>query len=154
MLEFMAIIWIALAIAFLVAEIMTITFYIAPFSLGSLAALIAHYLGASIPLQCLIFALASTLFLFTLPRIARAVTKASPKQTIAVNRVINQQATVTKEITAQSSGQVDVGGELWLARLTDNQSTPLKVHDICRVINIDGTHLLVQADNQETNQQM
>lgn len=146
--EWIYIVWIALALGCCVIEIMTITFYIAPFAVGALAALIAYYLGASELIQCIVFVGVSVFGLITIPKIARMVTKQSPAQDLAVNRVINQSARVTKPIDTQSSGQVDVEGELWLARLAPQETSSLNAGDICRVVDIDGTHLLVCTDRQ------
>lgn len=137
-------IWLAIAIGFAILEMLSLSFYLIPFSFGALLALIAYFFSAPIWLQVVLFALGTILsFIFVRP-FARSLAKRAPKQESAIDRVIGKQARITKAITSEEPiGRAIVLGEVWLAVAQDS-SESFKVDQEVSVVGVDGTKLVIK----------
>lgn len=137
----MFILWIILAVAFLVVEFGTVALISLWFVVGALAALAACLLGAALWLQVLLFALVSLLMLLLLrPFLRRYVDP--HKVPTNVDAVIGREGVVTETIdNIQGTGAVRLGGMTWTARTADGSALP--VDAIVAVRAVEGVKLIV-----------
>ncbi len=116
------IIWLALMIAFLIAESQSVTMVSLWFAAGALGALIAELCGAQLWLQIVIFFALSIVLLASLRPIARKyftprITKTN------VDSLIGQTGLVTASIdNVSAQGQVRLGAMEWTARSTSGET--------------------------------
>ena len=119
-----AIIWLVLTVAFLAAEAATVTVISLWFAAGALAAMVTALLGGGIWLQAGIFVLVSAAALTALRPLVRKYLK--PKLTATnVDSVIGTVGIVTIGIdNIAAAGQVKLGGMEWTARSTSGEPIP------------------------------
>jgi membrane protein implicated in regulation of membrane protease activity len=119
-----AILWLVLTVAFLIAEAATVTVISLWFAAGSLAAMAAALLGAGIWLQALVFLAVSAAALTALRPLVRKFL--TPKLTATnVDSVIGSVGIVTADIdNIAASGQVKLNGMEWTARSSSGESVP------------------------------
>ncbi len=108
-------IWLIVAGLLVIAEMLTLTFYLLWLGVGALAAMIVDFAVpgawvAEVAAGCVV---ALLLTLFTKP-LTRRIVKARGFQD-AVDNVVGKEGTVIEEIGAGQRGIVKVGGELWSA---------------------------------------
>ena len=136
-----AIVWLILTVAFLVAEAATVTVISLWFAAGALAAMAAALLGAGIFLQAGVFLAVSAVALTALRPLVRKFL--TPRLTATnVDSVIGSVGIVTADIdNIVSSGQVKLNGMEWSARSSSGASIPngTKV----RVDRIEGVKVFV-----------
>lgn len=136
--------WVALAVIFAIGEFMTISFFLLPFSIGSIAALIAHLLGAELWLQIVVFLLVASVLIPALRPFARRVTKNAPPQTSGINRLIGKEALVLKSIHAETGeGACVIEGERWLATTQEPHTDVLSEGDRAIVVGVSGTRVVL-----------
>ena len=137
----MYILWIVLAIAFLIAEFGTVTLISIWFVVGALAALVACLLGAPLWLQVLIFAVVSLAMLLLLRPFLRKFVDPHKVPT-NVDAMIGKEALVTEEIdNLLGVGTVKVGGVQWTARSASGAHIP--VGTVVTVKAVEGVKALV-----------
>lgn len=119
-----AVIWLILMVAFLLLEASTVTMVSAWFALGSLAALLVSFLSAPVWLQVLVFIVVSAIALSALRPLVRKYI--NPKITKTnVDAVIGSTGLVTAKIDNVSAvGQVKLGAMYWTARSTTGDVIP------------------------------
>lgn len=119
-----AILWLVLAVAFLAAEAATVTVISLWFAAGALAAMVSALLGAGIWLQVGIFLLVSAAALTALRPLVRKFL--TPKLTATnVDSVIGSVGIVTADIdNISASGQVKLNGMEWSARSSSGDPIP------------------------------
>ena len=119
-----AILWLVLAVAFLAAEAATVTVISLWFAAGALAAMVSALLGAGIWLQVSVFLLVSAAALTALRPLVRKFL--TPKLTATnVDSVIGSIGIVTADIdNISASGQVKLNGMEWSARSSSGDSIP------------------------------
>jgi membrane protein implicated in regulation of membrane protease activity len=88
------------------------------FAGGALAAAIAAFIGAGVPVQIAVFVVVSGLLLYFTRPLVKKKLKVGDTKTNA-DALIGKTATVITDITAQSPGQVKVGGMEWSAVSAD-----------------------------------
>ena len=137
----MIVIWIILAVVFLVVELVTVAMVSLWFMVGALAALLAAAVGASMWLQILLFLLVSVAcFALLYPRLKRFVGR--NRQATNADMVIGRTCVVTQRIdNIADTGAVSVGGKTWSAR-TKNGETAEK-GTLVRAEDIQGVKLIV-----------
>ena len=139
-------IWIVVAAALAIGEMLSVTFFLLPFAIGAVAAVLANLLQANLLWQWIIFLTVSVIALAAFRPLAHRLTRNSVAKT-GVDRLIGQIATVVNPAIAEGLIRVNVGGDLWNAVLdeTDANSTgPLQTGQEVRVLRIDSTRLVVQ----------
>ena len=119
-----AMVWFALTVAFLAAEAATVTVISLWFAAGALAAMAAALLGAGIWLQIGVFLAVSAVALTALRPLVRKYL--TPKITATnVDSVIGSAGIVTVDIdNITSSGQIKLNGMEWSARSTSGDTIP------------------------------
>jgi membrane protein implicated in regulation of membrane protease activity len=137
----MYIIWAIAIVAFGVLEGITAQLVSIWFVIGSVASLISALLGASFPVQIIVFIAVSALALIaTRPIVKKKLnTKVQPTN---ADRCIGQDGVVIEEINnLVPSGQVKVDGKVWTARSSNKEIIPKG--DVVTVEKIDGVKLVV-----------
>lgn len=138
-----AIIWLIVAVALFIVEMVTYQMVCVWFSFGALLAIIPGGLNAPLWVQLLVFLLASIAFLlFVRPIVRERVTPR--KSATNADRVIGQVGVVKETVdNIQQTGRVHANGLLWTARSTDDR---VVIPEGSRVlaVHIDGVKLIVQ----------
>lgn len=135
--------WLGIMIVLLVIELATLGLTTVWFAGGALAAFIASLTGASGWLQVILFLVVSiVLLIFTRPFAVRYINK----NTVATNAdsLIGKTAIVTEDISnLESKGQVQVQGQIWTARSTEDET---KIEKDTKVVieKISGVKLIVR----------
>ncbi|MCW2935331.1 MAG: hypothetical protein JWM19_6293 [Actinomycetia bacterium] len=112
------IVWLIVAAALGVAELMTTTFALGLIAVAAIVAAGAGALGLALPFQLLAFVVASGAGLgFVLP-IARRHVRQPPLLKTGPAALVGRPAQVLEEVTGQG-GRVRIGGEVWSARSYD-----------------------------------
>ena len=139
--EFMWIVWLSIAIFFLVIEGITVELISIWFTGGSLIAMVVALLGLEIGWQIAAFCVVSIiLIIFTRPIVARYLKRNESKTN--VDSLIGDIATVTREIVPDERGEVKVKGQHWLAISYDNN--PIKSGEKVSILAIEGAKLIVK----------
>ena len=114
------VIWIILAVAFLVIEFGTVSLVSIWFAGGSVAALIASLLGAQLWLQVVLFVVVSAaLILLLRPFFKKYINPYKTKTN--VDALIGQRAVVIEAIdNLAAAGAVKLDGKIWTARSSDD----------------------------------
>jgi membrane protein implicated in regulation of membrane protease activity len=112
------IVWLIVAAALGVAELMTTTFALGLIAVAAIVAAGASALGLGLPFQMLAFVVASGAGLgFVLP-IARRHVRQPPLLKTGPAALVGRPAQVLEEVTGHG-GRVRIGGEVWSARSYD-----------------------------------
>ena len=119
-----AIIWLGLTVAFLIAEAATVTVISLWFAAGALAAMVTALLGGGIWIQALVFLVVSAAALTALRPLVRKYL--TPRLTPTnVDSVIGAIGIVTAAIdNIGAAGQVKLNGMEWSARSTSGDPIP------------------------------
>lgn len=135
-------IWVIAALVLMVAEMLTAGFFMLPFGVGAAAAAVLAWLDVSLGLQWTTFIIVSVLALIGLQRFVKHEDEDQPL--VGSNRYYNQPALVLETIDpATAAGRVRVGTEEWRATA---RSGSIEAGARVRVVDIDGTRLVVEAE--------
>ena len=136
-----AIIWLGLTVAFLIAEASTVTVISLWFAAGSLVAMAMALLGGAVWLQVLTFLVVSAVALTALRPLVRKYL--TPKLTATnIDSIIGSIGIVTAPIdNIGSIGQVKLNGMEWTARSTSGD--PIPAGSKVRVDKIEGVKVFV-----------
>lgn len=133
--------WLVLLIVFAGVEGITAGLVSVWFCAGSLVALIATWLGASLPVQIALFVIVSLAAMALVRPLARKWVQPKLVKTNA-DRILGQEAVVLEEIdNLRAVGQIKVGGAVWTARST--QEEPIPKGTLVRVERIEGVKAIV-----------
>ena len=131
-------IWIFVAIVFIILELITTAFFLVWFGIGAIVAAILNYLGFDIYVQFIAFAVVSLILILSTRRFADRITPESNRKTTA-ERLIGKKAKVLRQID-ESTFVVDAAGEEWSAHTND----PISVGDAVKVVGINSIILIVE----------
>jgi membrane protein implicated in regulation of membrane protease activity len=135
--------WILLAVILAVGEMMTVSFFLAPFAVGALLGGLADAAGASAVVAFLVFLLSSGLLFGVVRPIARRHLRTPAQLRTGTAALIGRTAVVTELIdNVAGSGSVKLDGELWTARAYEEDeviAAGRRVH----VVEIKGATALV-----------
>ena len=136
-----AIIWLGLTVAFLIAEASTVTVISLWFAAGSLVAMAMALLGGAVWLQVLTFLVVSAVALTALRPLVRKYL--TPKLTATnIDSIIGSIGIVTAPIdNIGATGQVKLNGMEWSARSTSGD--PIPAGSKVRVDKIEGVKVFV-----------
>lgn len=136
-----AIIWLGLTVAFLIAEASTVTVISLWFAAGSLVAMAMALLGGAVWLQVLTFLVVSAVALTALRPLVRKYL--TPKLTATnIDSIIGSIGIVTAPIdNIGAAGQVKLNGMEWTARSTSGE--PIPAGSKVRVDKIEGVKVFV-----------
>ena len=139
--------WLILCGLCLIIEIFTVSFLMFFPGVGAFFAFIAALFGATVTVQCIIFALSSALMIiFIRPLVA----KLFKTKDVAMNStaLIGKRGVVLKDIQGDEKiGQVKVAGEIWSAICEDNNL--IAKDSKITVVAISGVKLIVKEISEE-----
>jgi membrane protein implicated in regulation of membrane protease activity len=135
-------IWVVLACAFGVGEMLSGGFFLAPFALGALLAAAGDAVGGT-PVALIVFVVASVLTLLLVRPIVRSHTRVPPALRTGAAALVGKQAVVLERIAnAEGVGLVRIDREVWTARsLFDDQE--IEPGTVVEVVDIKGATALV-----------
>lgn len=131
-----SVIWILVAVAFGVGEVLTTSFVLAPFAVGALVAALIAAIGGGAVGSWSVFILVSLLMLWVVRPIARAHMRTPARLRTGTAALVGRRAIVLERIANDEGvGCVRVDGEVWTARAYDEQSvieagTPVQIVEI------------------------
>ena len=135
------IIWIFIAVIFVILELITTTFFLVWFGVGALVAAILNYFGFDIYVQFLAFIVVSVILILSTRKFANRITPESSKKTTA-ERLIGKTAKVVRQID-ESTYVVNVAGEEWSAHTNDSVS----IDETVKVVGINSIILIIEKIN-------
>lgn len=139
--EYMWIVWLVVAIFFLIVEWMTVELISIWFTGASLVAMALALCNLEIGWQLGGFCLISIiLIIFTRPAVARYLKRNESRTN--VDTLLGEVATVTKEILPDDRGEVKIKGQYWLAISFDNKQ--IEVGKKVSILAIEGAKLIVK----------
>lgn len=140
-LNYQLIAWIALAVVFVVIEIVTVQLTTIWFAVGAVGAVVACLLGANNTVQLIVFVVLSLLSLVISRPYVKKFTKTKVHPTNA-DMLIGQQAVVTEDIdNLRNVGSVSARGLAWTARSEDG--SVIEKDAVVTIVAIEGAKLIV-----------
>ena len=135
-------IWILIAIVFIILELTTNTFVLLWFGIGAVAAAVLNYFGFDIYIQFIVFVMVSVILIISTRKFANKITPESSKKTTA-ERLIGKKAKVLRQID-DDTFVVSVSGEEWSAHTNDS----VDIGDTVKVVGINSIILIIERINQ------
>jgi membrane protein implicated in regulation of membrane protease activity len=134
-------VWLAIALALVIVELVSLDLVLLMFGLGALAAAIGTALGIPVVLAIVVFAVASVALLFIVrpPLVERL--HAGPTLTSGHDALVGRSAVVLEPVD-QRQGRIQLGGELWSAR-SETGTDPIDTGTEVLVTRIDGATAVV-----------
>ena len=142
----LAVIFVVLAVALSALEIVAPGLVLLPFGLGAGVAGISGFLGAPVPVQLLVFLVASFGFFLGLRPLARRLDDVTPADGIGATRLIGVAGVVLEPIAAGETGMVRIDREEWRADSLDGHT--IAKDSIVKVISVSGTRVLVREHHE------
>lgn len=115
------VLWLIAAAVFGAGEMVTTSFFLAPFAIGALVATVVSAAGAGLAVSALVFVAVSALALFGLRPIARRHIRLPVQLRTGTAALVGRTATVIDEVSDQA-GSVKLDGEVWTARPYDDDA--------------------------------
>ena len=136
------VLWIIVAVILAVGEILTLSFFLAPFAFGALLAALADVAGLPAAASWGVFIVASLITLLVVRPIARSHRKMPAQIRTGTAALIGKRGIVVERVSNDEAvGCVKIDGEVWTARSYDDD-----VYDIgarVHVVEIRGATALV-----------
>ena len=143
----MALIWIAVAVAFLLAEVVSVAFFALFGAVGAVAAAIAAALGFDTAIQAIVFAVASLLgVVLVRPPLMRYFQRSRGPQVLSgAQSMVGQTAVVVDPIRGpHEPGHVRIAGENWPALSEDG--APVRAGREVTVVALNQATLVVKGE--------
>ncbi len=135
--------WVVAAVAFAVAEIASVSFFLVPFAAGALVAAALDLIGLSLAAQVAAFIVSSVALLTLVRPIARRHLTAPPALRTGVAALVGREALVLERIANDEGvGCVRLDGEVWTARAYDDDEV-IEAGRRVHVLEIRGATALV-----------
>ena len=136
----MAVIWLALAVIFLIIEAITVGLATIWFAADAFAAFVLSLLNVPVLAQVVIFlAVSCCLLVFTRKIFVEKLRTGS--ESTNVDALIGETGIVTEEIRPLTVGQVKINGQVWSALGKDDET--IEKDRLVKVIAIEGVKLIV-----------
>lgn len=137
------VLWLLLAVALAVGEILNLSFFLAPFAIGALVAALAAVIGLSAVPAIAVFLVVSTAAFAGVRPIAKRHLRAPPQIRTGTAALIGRSAMVVERIENRGgSGAIKLDGEIWTARGFDEDAV-IEAGTRVQVIEIRGATALV-----------
>jgi len=143
----LTILWIIVTLVAMVVEIVTQALVSAWFAVAGFATMILAYLGFPLPAQLICFFVVSIFSFVFIRRYLIPYTQVKVVPT-NVDRLIGQEAQVTKELPIRGRGEVRVNGQYWTA-LCDDPETSVPANGRVLIRSIQGATLIVSLIDEE-----
>ena len=135
--------WLIIAIVFIVVEMSTVTLTSIWFAAGAVGALLVAMCGGGIALQIIVFVVIATILLFATRPWAKKFVNGKHVSTNA-DRVIGAEVRVMERVSnLDQTGMAVVHGQEWTVR-TEDDKTIIEQGELVRVIRISGVKLIVE----------
>ena len=135
--------WILLAVVLAAGEVMSVSFFLAPFAVGALLGAVADLAGAGAVVAWLAFLVSSVLLFGIVRPIARRHLRTPAQLRTGTAALIGRTAIVTELIdNVAGSGSVKLDGELWTARAYEDDEV-IQAGRRVHVVEIKGATALV-----------
>jgi membrane protein implicated in regulation of membrane protease activity len=137
------VIWLVIAVGLAAGEMLTTSFYLAPFAVGALGAGLADAVGAPALVSVAVFLLVGVALLTTLRPVARRHLQVPARIRTGTDRLVGQSAVVLEPVANDAAtGTVRLDGGVWTARAYDEDET-FPAGTRVQVIEIRGATALV-----------
>jgi membrane protein implicated in regulation of membrane protease activity len=138
--------WILAAVLLAAGEVMTTSFFLAPFAAAALAAALLDAVGVGVVGQWIVFLVTGVALLGLLRPVARRHLKTGPALRTGPAALVGQTGTVVERVANDEGvGAVRINGQVWTARTYDGEA-PLEAGSRVLVMEIKGATALVTAD--------
>lgn len=135
------IIWLIIAVAFAVGEILTMGFFLAPFAVGAVVAMVIAAAGGGFVISGLGFLAVSTLAFGAMRPVARRHLRLPAELRTGTAALVGKSGTVLEPVD-RDSGSVRIDGEVWTARPYDEDES-FEAGQRVHVLQIRGATALV-----------
>ena len=136
-------IWLIIAGASFVLEIITVGFLVFWFGVAALITCIFSLFISNVIAQTTIFVILSALLIFFTRPLSEKISNTDDIPT-NVNSIIGKQAIVKKEISPNHNGQVKVNTETWTAILDSECTDTIPEGSTVEILQIDGVKVVVK----------
>jgi membrane protein implicated in regulation of membrane protease activity len=137
------VLWLVAAAAFGIGEMLTTSFFLAPFAVGATLAAVTDVAGAGELASWIVFVVVSLLMLLIVRPIAKSHLKMPPQIRTGSAALIGKQAIVLERIAnTEGVGCVRIDGEVWTARALDDDQV-IEQGERVQVVEIKGATALV-----------
>ena len=133
--------WMVAAGVLSVGEIFTMGFFLGPIAVAAVLAALVAAVGGGLPVQWIVFIVASLGYLAVLRPIARRHLRTPPQIRTGTAALVGGPATVVERVD-RNGGCVKIGGEIWSARAYDEDDS-FEPGVRVEVLKIDGATALV-----------
>ena len=135
--------WLIAAVIFAVGEMLTLSFFLAPFAGGAFVAALVAGVGLGGPIPWAVFLAVSAILLVALRPLARAHSRTPPALRTGTAALAGRDATVVERIANhEGAGSIRLDGEIWTAR-TYLDDEVIDAGERVQVIEIRGATALV-----------
>jgi membrane protein implicated in regulation of membrane protease activity len=136
--------WVVLAVILAVGEVLSLSFFLAPFAAGALAAALLDAAGVGAGGQFAAFIASSVLLLGIVRPIARRHINMPPQLRTGTAALVGETAVVLERISnGDDVGSVRLQGQVWTARTYDDDQEPIEPGQRVHVMEIRGATALV-----------
>lgn len=136
------VIWLLLAVVLTVGEVLTISFFLAPFAVGGFAAAATSALGGGSPAAVAVFAVVTALSLWLVRPIARRHLHQPSSIRTGTAALVGRTGVVVRQLDGpERVGLVRVDGEVWSAQSAGLADVP--VGETVTVLEIRGATVVV-----------
>ena len=113
--------WILLAVILAAGEVMSLSFFLAPFAVGALAGAVADLAGANAAIAVIVFLVTSGLVFGLVRPIARRHLRVPAQLRTGTAALVGETAVVLERISNDDDvGSVRLKGQVWTARAYDD----------------------------------
>ena len=133
--------WLIVAVVLGVGEVLTLSFFLAPFAIGALVATVLSAAGAGLAICLAVALVVSLVALGALRPLARSHRRMPPQLRTGTSALVGREALVLEPVT-EDAGVVKLEGEQWTARAYGGGET-FEVGQRVQVVEIRGAIALV-----------
>jgi membrane protein implicated in regulation of membrane protease activity len=138
------VLWAILAVILAVGEVVSLSFFLAPFAVGAVAAALLDAAGVGAVGQFAAFFASSLLLLAIVRPIARRHISMPPQLRTGTAALVGETAVVLERVSnAEDVGSVRIRGQVWTARAYDDDEAPMEPGQRVHVLEIKGATALV-----------
>ena len=131
-------IWVFLAAIFVIFELITTTFFLVWFAVGSVVAAILNYLGFDVYVQFIAFVIVSLILILSTRKFADRITPEPSKKTTS-GRLIGKQGKIIRKLD-DTDYIVRVLGEEWSAK----GEKDMDINDKVEIVGIESIKLIIK----------
>ncbi len=131
-------IWIFIAVVFVIFELITSSFFLVWFAAGSIVAAVLNYLGFDVYVQFIAFVIVSLILILSTRKFADKITPEPSKKT-SVDRLIGKHGKIIRKLE-DNTYIVNVNGEEWSAK----GEKDIEINDKVEIVGIESIKLIIK----------